>query len=127
MRKVISLLVILLAFVNCSSDDDIINPELDQKWVLNNVTCFCFFGDDFDFTTHRLSFNTSEGIVVIENSEENSFIAPAGTYPYSDNGEVIEIDGKQFRYEIKGNTLTLNFVDNPNIADDEISYFYTKG
>ena len=127
MRKAFFLLVLLFTIVGCSSDDDTPNPELGQRWVLNNVVCFCFFGDDFDFTTHKLTFNSTEKKVIIENSEDNPFIAPAGTYSYTENGEVIEIDGRQYTYEIKGNTLTMHFVDEPLIADDEITYFYTKG
>ena len=127
MRKSIFFLVILYVFASCSSDDNIINPELDQTWVLNNVTCFCFFGDDFDFTTHKLTFHSSEKTVTIENSGDSSFIAPSGTYPYTDNGEIIEIDGRQYTYEIKANSLNLHFVDEPLIADDEVSFFYTKG
>ncbi|MGX1928475.1 hypothetical protein [Flagellimonas sp. 2504JD4-2] len=127
MRKGISLFVILLVLMSCSSDDGSINPELGEKWVLQNVVCFCFFGDDFDFTNHSLTFNDANGTVLIANSEQTPFIAPEGTYSYSDNGEIIEIDGKQFTYEIKDDTLTLYFVDEPLIADDEITYFYTKG
>lgn len=127
MRKSIIFLAVLFVFASCSSDDNIVNPELDQTWVLNNVSCFCFFGDDFDFSAHTIAFNTSAGTVTIVNSADSSFIAASGTYSYSDNGEVIEIEGRRYTYEIKGSTLTLNFVDNPNIADDEVSYFYTRG
>lgn len=127
MRKSIFFLAVLFACTACSSDDNVINPELAEQWILNDVACFCFFGDDFDFSAHTITFDASAGTVTIENSADSSFIAASGTYSYSDNGEVIEIDGRRYTYEIKGNTLTLNFVDNPNIADDEISYFYTRG
>lgn len=126
MRKTALILILLFGFTNCTSDD-VANPRLNQKWILNNVTCFCFYADDFDFSTHTLTFNSQDKMVVIENSENNQFIRAAGTYPYSDNGKVIEIDGGQFTYEIKGNTLVLTFVDDPSIADDEVAFFYTKG
>ncbi|MGW9684206.1 hypothetical protein [Flagellimonas sp. 2504JD1-5] len=126
MKKAIFFLATLLVFVGCSSDDEIENPELNQTWVLNNVICFCFFGDDFDFSTHKITFNSSEKTVTIENSVDNPFIAPAGTYSYSDNGEVIEIEGKQYTYDFKENSLNLHFVDEPLIADDEITYYYLK-
>ncbi|WP_299486637.1 hypothetical protein [uncultured Allomuricauda sp.] len=128
MKKISFLLraLILIFVAACSSDDNIVNPELDEQWILNDVACFCFFGDDFDFSAHTITFNTSGGTVTISNSADSSFIAASGTYSYTDNGSVIEIEGRRYTYEITGNTLTLNFVDNPNIADDEVSYFYIK-
>nr|WP_299171774.1 hypothetical protein [uncultured Allomuricauda sp.] len=127
--KKISLLfavLILIVIVACSSDDNIVNPELDGQWILNDVACFCFFGDDFDFSDHTITFNAPGGTVTISSLTDSSFIAESGTYLYSDNGSVIEIEGRRYTYEINGNTLTLNFIDNPNIADDEVSYFYIK-
>ncbi len=126
MKKVAFLLTILTFVIACSSDDNIVNPELDGQWILNDVACFCFFGDDFDFSAHTITFNAPGGTVTISSSADSSFIAASGTYSYSDNGEIIEIEGRRYTYEINGNTLTLNFIDNPNIADDEVSYFYIK-
>lgn len=119
------LFVLLVLFISsCTSDDDI-DPG-DDKWVLNNVVCFCFFGEDFDFSTHSIQFNRETQMVVIENDAENAFIAPAGTYPYVDNNGVIGIEDREYIYEEDGDMLKLTFVDEPLIADDEIIYFYTK-
>ncbi|WP_431125262.1 hypothetical protein [Flagellimonas flava] len=123
MKNVIFLFLVLMVS-GCTSDDDI-NPS-DDKWVLDNVVCFCFFGEDFDFSTHTIQFNEETQSVVIENDSENEFIAPAGTYTYTDNNGVIGIEGREYTYEEEGDTLTLTFVDEPLIADDEITYYYSK-
>lgn len=122
MRKVIFILFVFLV-AGCSSDDDAINPT-GEKWVLNNVVCFCFFGEDFDFGTHTLQFDRDTKMVTVENSENAQFIAPPGTYSYSDDGEEIGIEGRQYRYKQNGNSLELTYVDNPQIADDEVTYYY---
>lgn len=120
---------IVYAFMAClmagCSSDDTIDPG-NQKWVLDNVVCFCFFGEDFDFSTHTLQFNSETQTVVIENNESSQFIAPAGTYTYSDNGSVIGIEGREYTYEETGNSLVLTYVDDPQIADDEVTYYYNR-
>ena len=118
------LILIFLVVVGCTSDDAV-NPSGDQ-WVLDNVVCFCFFGEDFDFSTHRLQFNRGAGTVTIENEPANEFIAPAGTYNYTDSNGVIGIEGREYRYEEDGETLILTYVDDPMIADDEVVYYYSK-
>nr|WP_299387256.1 hypothetical protein [Allomuricauda sp.] len=118
------LILIFLVVVGCTSDDAV-DPSGDQ-WVLDNVVCFCFFGEDFDFSAHRLQFNRGAGTVTIENEPGNEFIAPAGTYNYTDSNGVIGIEGREYRYEEDGDTLILTFVDDPIIADDEVVYYYSK-
>ncbi|VAW18752.1 hypothetical protein MNBD_BACTEROID03-1018 [hydrothermal vent metagenome] len=40
---------------------------------------------------------------------------------------MITINGNlKYTYEVKGSTLALSFLDNPDIADDEITLIYTK-
>ncbi len=125
MKKAL-LLLLLPLIIGCTSDDDSMNPELNDQWVLNNVICFCGFGEDFDFSTHTLQFDAEAGMVVIGNNAESHFIAAPGTYPYTDNGAVIGIGDNQYTYEIDGDSLVLTYVDEPLIADDEITYYYTK-
>ncbi|TMU55446.1 hypothetical protein [Flagellimonas algicola] len=115
---------LMLVLSSCTSDDDI-NPS-DDKWVLDNVVCFCFFGEDFDFSVHSIRFDEDSGMVTIENTGDSEFIAPAGTYPFTDNGSVIGIEGREYTYEEDGDSLILTYVDNPQIADDEITYYYSK-
>ena len=120
-----------LLLISCSEDDEDTTPidaALDGKWILSEAFCFCFFDEDFDFSQHTVSFESASGEVTIENSINTFFItALPGIYPYSTNNDIVRInDDLEYRYEISGNTLTLSYVDNPNIADDEITLRYTK-
>lgn len=66
MKKILFLIVILLGFVSCSSNDDIIDTEI---WYIarntnsgdNKITgTFCFFKDgDYDPTTFEYKINSS--------------------------------------------------------------------
>jgi len=131
MKKYFFVIMIFFAFSSCDEIGDVKleSGPLDGRWVLQRVSCFCFFGDDFDFSVHKLQFNQNSGELIIENSDETSFISTAGTYEISVQGETIIISGNrklEYNYEINEDTLTLTFVDNPDIADDEISLQYQK-
>lgn len=127
MKKVGFLVVMVLILLSCSGDDDkITDTALDGEWILNRVSCFCFFEEDFDFNAHTLTFNSNEKEVVVENSDTTFFITQSGSYSFTNSGAVLDIDGKKYSYEIEENEMILTFVDEPNIADDEIALFYTK-
>jgi hypothetical protein len=128
MKKAGFLAIIVLFLLSCSGDDDNVSDvALNGEWILNRASCFCFFEEDFDFSGHTLTFNSIEEEVVVKNSDTSFFITQAGTYSFANNGTVLDIDGRKYTYRIEGNTMVLTFVDNPNIADDEIALFYTKG
>ncbi|NAY92033.1 hypothetical protein GTQ34_08885 [Muricauda sp. JGD-17] len=125
MKKTI-LMLCALGIVACSSNDNNDIEPTGEKWVLNSVVCFCFFGDNVDFSTHTIQFDRTNKNVVIENDEVIQFLAPEGTYPYTVDGSVITILERQYRYQEDGDSLILTFVDEPLIADDEITYFYSR-
>ncbi|SNY94612.1 hypothetical protein [Flagellimonas pacifica] len=126
MRKAVFLFTLLFVFNSCSSDDDVVDAALNGTWVLNKASCFCGFGEDFDFSGHKLTFDSSEQRVIVENTDDTWFVAESGTYTFINNGSTININGRLYTYDIEGNSLNLIFVDNPDIADDEIGLFYTK-
>ncbi|WP_222981910.1 hypothetical protein [Flagellimonas meishanensis] len=123
MKQFLILSVFFLAAI-CSREEDIVPPG--EMWILDNVVCFCFFGDDYDFSTHSIRFDSGPNTVFIQNDGDNEFLAPTGSYPYSIDGTVITIEGRQYEYLEEGNTLTLTYVDEPLIADDEITYYYIR-
>ena len=128
MKKVSFLVIMVFVLLSCSGDDDnVVDTTLNGEWILNRASCFCFFEEDFDFSAHSLTFNSMGEEVIVENSDTTFFITQAGTYSFTNNGTVLDIDGRKYTYNIEGNSLVLTFVDEPNIADDEIALFYTKG
>ncbi len=129
MKTSFFLFVSVLLFISCSEDDTVaVDSALDGKWILSEVSCFCFFDEDFDFSQHALTFESASQEITVENSINTFFITPLpGIYPYTVNDTTVRINNdREYRYEITGNMLVLTFIDNPNIADDEITLRYNK-
>lgn len=119
------MLLVVLTLASCTKDnDDIVNTELEGKWVLTNASCFCYFGENPDFSTHKITFVGSN--LEVENSDVNQFLANAAG-SYTVNGNMITLkDGVQYSYVINGDVLELTFVDDPELADDELFLEYLK-
>lgn len=127
MKRILVLVVLTILLSSCSidnDDDDGIRTELEGKWTLTNVSCFCGFGDNPDFSGHKLIFEGND--LEVENTGEFKFLTDAaGTY--TTLGNVITLkNGRQYTYAVKTNVLELTFVDNPQIADDEIFLAYIR-
>jgi len=123
------LIAILISFASCTSSDDG-EPNagpLDGKWVLKNAICFCFFGDEFDFGRHRLFIDQANNKMRIENLGDIHFINETGDYSFEIiENELVLDEQRKYTYEQNGNSLTLTYVDNPTLADDEITLEYIK-
>lgn len=131
MRYRIFCLLFLSLFVSCDQLDEVGEPpmtsDLDGKWTLQSARCFCFFPDDFDFSVHQLDFDSVANEVRVENSDDTFFVINSGIYPYSVIDDRITVNGTlEYTYRIESNSLILSLVDDPQIADDEISLFYSK-
>ncbi|NHF58550.1 copper resistance protein NlpE [Flavobacteriaceae bacterium TP-CH-4] len=126
MKRITTLLLAVLLMASCSKgSDDIVNVELEGKWELTNAFCFCFFDPDTDFSVHGISFEGS--MLTVTNSEELRFLGASGTYSYAADGNLITLEnGNQYRYVIEDNVLRLTYVDNPDIADDELVLEYIR-
>jgi hypothetical protein len=125
MKRILVLVVLTALLSSCSNDnDDGISTELEGKWTLTNVSCFCGFGDNPDFSGHKLIFEGND--LKVENTGEFQFLTNA-TGSYSVEGSTITLtNGQQYTYVVKPGVLELTFVDEPGIADDEIFLAYIK-
>jgi len=125
-----SLLFIIILATSCDSEGTTDDAPLNGTWVLNNALCFCGFEDDFDFSAHQLTFDVDRSKVIVTNSVNTFFITngTSGEFDYTDDGTTLTIGNAQYRYEFgeTGNTLVLTFIDNPNVADDELMLFYSR-
>lgn len=128
MRKITTILLLAILAVSCSADnpeEGVVNVDLEGNWVLENVSCFCFFEPDTDFSTHRISFEGSK--LTVTSTDDNFFLMENGKYNYTVAGNLITFpDGAQYRYQIDNQQLQLNFVDDPELADDEVAFTYYK-
>ncbi|WP_281541459.1 lipocalin family protein [Maribacter aestuarii] len=126
MAKFYLLFSVLLLLFSCSKDEDgkdLEDASLEGSWVLTNVSCFCGFPEDNDFTETLLLFDTEENKVTVDNRGKYEYFKPSGTYSYNGEDNRIKFeDGRNYRFEINKEILNLIFMDEPNIADDEITY-----
>lgn len=126
MRKVLYSILFLMFLVSCSKNE-VEDNSLEGEWVLNNVACYCGYGEDYDFSSSTISFHTASNIITIENNGEYQFLRESGSYSYSGKGNTIKLDnGNSFLFEIDGDNLRLIYEDDPNIADDEVTYSYNR-
>ena len=126
MRQVLCSALFLIFLVSCSKGE----PEdssLEGKWVLTDVACFCGFGEDYDFSTSMIEFDTAKNKITIENNGEYQFLRESGTYNYSGKDNTIKFDnGGSYIFEIDSANLRIVLEDDPNIADDEITFYYKR-
>jgi hypothetical protein len=58
---------LLVLLTSCSNDtDDNQTTPLEGRWMLTNVSCFCAFGDNPDFSGHTLTFENN--VLQVENA-----------------------------------------------------------
>ena len=128
MKNKVVLLMIFSVLVSCSNDDGENNATLDGKWMLTDAICFaCGFESDFDYSVYTLTFDLKENHVTAENTEEFTFFRSSGIHNFSLSENQITFDDKSsYIFELKGSTLRLVYVDNPDLFDDETVLTYTK-
>jgi len=121
--------ILFLFLISCSkSNISFIENELYGKWILYNVLCYCVFssqGNNYYFSNHNISFNNDTVTISNEKGEYN-FIEKTGVYNYIINLNTITIMNRSYTYNIKNKSLTLTYIDVPEIADDEVSYYFKK-
>ncbi|MGB5555761.1 MAG: hypothetical protein WBM83_13980 [Flavobacteriaceae bacterium] len=125
MKRITTILLLFIFMISCSKDaDDVINVELEGKWTLAEVYCYCGFTDNTDFSTNKITFAGS--ILSVENSGEYQFLSNAAGN-YTVDGNLITFkSGQQYSYVVNGTLLELTFVDDPGIADDELLLVFEK-
>jgi hypothetical protein len=119
--------------VACDKNDSLtdIPKNLEGQWILDNVVCFCYFGEvgNENFSDQQLWFSENLLYPIGPNNDIPN-IAPLGKiHEFNLRGEVLILkqSGKKYTLEVNGNNLTLTFVDNEMIADDEIAFYFKKG
>jgi len=128
MKKLVALLFLTLIVVSCSDDtnddSDATPTPLEGNWTLTSASCFCAFGENPDFSGHKITFEGNN--LSVENTGEFKFLTnAAGDFTLQGNLITFE-NGEQYTYELKSNALSLTFVDDPQIADDELVLAYSQ-
>ncbi len=127
MKKVlVSLFVVFL--VSCSNDGDRLEDSvLNGQWTLTNVSCFCGFPDPPEFNLTQVTFVAASNQIIVSNNGSQVYFREDGTYPYTGTDNQITFENNRtFTFDINGDRLDLVFVDNPQIADDEVTYSFVR-
>lgn len=119
-----------LFFLMCQNPEEIqLIESLEGQWILEDVICYCAF-DNYDFSTNQLWFSPSKNLLVNKGIDGESVSIAKPYYPqtYSIKDQTLTLEnGNSYTYKIEGSTLVLHYIDVPEIADDEVSYFFKKG
>ena len=105
MRKITTILLLAILAVSCSPDnteEGVVNVDLEGSWVLEDVSCFCYFEPDTDFSSHRISFAGSNLTVV------NELIAQGINWPQLTAPSEQEQPLAGLTYVLTGTLNTLN-------------------
>ena len=123
----------LLFFIACDKNDSVsdIPDKLEGQWVLDRVVCFCYFGEagNENFDEQQLWFYKNQLYPIGPNNNIPNIVSTGKVYDFNLRGNLLTVANSDEKYtlEISGDTLSLTFVDNPRIADDEISFYFKKG
>jgi hypothetical protein len=137
MKYYIRLLAFATIFTSCTKD--CANADLEGKWVLVDVQCYCGRTDE-DLTKNSIVFGIADSTATIINNEapyDNVWIRSA-VYDVSIKNDSLRLTGTFLNepakslgyltsiYKIEGATLTLSFDPLPNFIDDEFTLIYNK-
>lgn len=126
--KYVVVFFLLFAF-NCEKTVLAEENTLEGQWILHNVLCFCNF-EKYDFECNQL-WLFEDGVLVSKGKESNALgISPPNkveSYTISHDTLTLLSSKRQYLYTLSDNVLALHYIDVPEIADDEISYYFTKG
>ncbi|KAA2219591.1 MULTISPECIES: hypothetical protein [Maribacter] len=122
-------LMMLVYLISCDSDNDpvIQDTGLNGEWILQEVSCFCAFDANVDFSETRLIFETDTNTLTVINEGTDRFFKESGVYRYGGQNNVLDFtDNTSYQFEVAENQLTLVYLDNPQIADDEVVYSFRR-
>lgn len=128
------LLSIFYLISMCNNEDDTIvstADELNGQFIMEAVVCECLFHPEYDFSMNQLWFFSDENILISKaNPDDGIYITnPNKPTVFEINGDILTLTetNRQFFVNRDENQLTLSFIDDPLIGDDEITYYFIKG
>ena len=95
--------------------------------MLTEISCFCAFDPEIDFTETRLLFDVDTSSVTVINDGNYQLFKESGIYKYGGQNNILSFpDETSYQFEVKGSQLSLIYLDEPNIADDEVAYYFKR-
>ena len=130
--KGVIILLVTTGLTSCLKENDLSNSqinELEGRWQLQQISCFCYF-EDYDFTVNELWISAKSSVILSRNQNgqplgitDNEIVTPIRVR----NNELTDlISNRSYTFDFDANVLNIHYIDNPQIADDEISYSYRR-
>ena len=128
--------VVILFFTSslssCLKENDVSNAQIEKlegRWQLQQVSCFCYF-EDYDFTVNELWISAKSSVILSRNQNgqplgitDNEIVTPIRVR----NKELTDlISNRSYTFDLDADVLNIHYIDNPQIADDEISYSFRR-
>ena len=115
----------------CQKDNAANNTdELSGQYILQNVSCLCSF-EDYDFSVYQLWFFTNKNLIVSKGSGYDGVYISSPNEPEEynliDGVLTLTNSNKKYVVNLNNDDVTLTFIDDPLIADDEVTYYFKKG
>ena len=128
--KGVLILVFTTSLSSCLKENNLSNSQIDElegRWQLQQVSCFCYF-EDYDFTVNELWISAESSVILSRNQNgqplgitDNEIVTPIRVR----NSELTDlISNRSYTFDLDGDVLNIHYIDNPQIADDEISYSF---
>ena len=135
LSKLLKGVVILLfttSLSSCLKENDLSISQIDElegRWQLQQVSCFCYY-EDFDFTPNELWISAKSRVMISRNQNgqplgitDNEIVTPFSIR----NNELTDlISSRRYTFDLDAEVLNIHYIDNPQIADDEISYSFRR-
>ncbi len=110
-------------------DEPSLSTQVDGVYVLQNISCLCYF-ENYDFNQNSLWIFSNQGVLISKGNNESWFdILPLNkpiSYVIKDSVLSFSLSDRKYIIEVIDEKLLLNYIDNPLIADDEITYTFIK-
>ena len=115
----------------CQKDNTTNNTgELSGQYILQNVSCFCFF-ENYDFSVNQLWVFPNKNLLVTKGNEYDgvhiSIPNEPSEYYLIDDVLTLTQSNRDYIVNFNNDEVRLTFIDDPLIADDEITYYFKKG
>ena len=114
---------------NKMEDTPSLSSQIDGIYILENISCFCYF-ENYDFSQNSLWIFSEQGVIISKGDNDGWFdVLPFNepiNYKLQDDTLSFSLSDRKYLIEVTEEKLLLNYIDNPLIADDEISYTFVK-
>ena len=119
----------MLLIINCEKSAVSEEFKLEGQWILQKAVCFCNF-ENYDIESNQLWFLENRILISKAEAGKSVGISPINkteSYVIRQDTLTILSNQRQYLFTILNDELELHYIDVPEIADDEVSYYFFRG